>query len=169
MHNARVIPGLRSLWFESENAMAAKCAYVEKVGAAYYVRKRIPRTWNGRAKGEVVRLSLRTKDRVTALKWGLEALAVFDCARAGSLRAQVSGCAWRQPDRSCASPIAEVIQPQAEPNLHGEDLKTVGTFSLAHGEYAQFVLTYSSSHPSYPDAVDPEQASWIRSSFGASA
>lgn len=58
--------------------MAAKCAYVEKVGAIYYVRKRIPRAWTGRVEGEVVRLSLRTKDRVTAIKRGLEALAVFE-------------------------------------------------------------------------------------------
>ncbi|KFL30281.1 hypothetical protein JP75_17090 [Devosia riboflavina] len=58
--------------------MAAKCAYVEKVGAVYYVRKRIPRAWNRQTEGEVVRLSLRTKDRVTALKWGLETLAVFE-------------------------------------------------------------------------------------------
>lgn len=58
--------------------MAAKCAYVEKVGAVYYVRKRIPRAWNRQAEGEVVRMSLRTKDRLTALKRGLEALAVFE-------------------------------------------------------------------------------------------
>ena len=58
--------------------MAAKCAYVEKVGAVYYVRKRIPRAWSGRGEGEVVRMSLRTKDRVTAIKRGLEALAVFE-------------------------------------------------------------------------------------------
>jgi hypothetical protein len=59
-------------------SMAAKCAYIEKVGAVYYVRKRIPRTWNRQVEGVVVRMSLRTKDRVTALKWGLEALAVFE-------------------------------------------------------------------------------------------
>jgi hypothetical protein len=58
--------------------MAAKCAYVEKVGAIYYVRKRIPQAWTGRVESEVVRLSLRTKDRVTAIKRGLEALAVFE-------------------------------------------------------------------------------------------
>ncbi len=58
--------------------MAAKCAYVEKVGAVYYVRKRIPRVPNGRTEGDVVRMSLRTKDRVTAIKFGLEALAVFE-------------------------------------------------------------------------------------------
>lgn len=58
--------------------MAAKCSYVEKVGAIYYVRKRFPRAWKGRVSGEVVRLSLRTKDRAQALRWGLEALAVFE-------------------------------------------------------------------------------------------
>ena len=40
--------------------MAAKCAYVEKVGAVYYVRKRIRRGWNGQVEAEVVRMSLRT-------------------------------------------------------------------------------------------------------------
>jgi len=54
--------------------MAAKCAYVEKVGGVYYVRKRIPRAWKGGAEGEVLRLSLRTKDRAQALNWSLEAL-----------------------------------------------------------------------------------------------
>ena len=58
--------------------MAAKCAFIEKVGAVYYVRKRIPRAWKGRVDGEVLRLSLRTKDRTQALKRGLEALAVFE-------------------------------------------------------------------------------------------
>ena len=37
--------------------MAAKCAYVEKIGAVYYVRKRIPRAWTGRVAGDVLRLS----------------------------------------------------------------------------------------------------------------
>ncbi|NMA96682.1 MAG: hypothetical protein GX970_00995, partial [Phyllobacteriaceae bacterium] len=78
MHDARVVPLSGPLALESETNMAAKCAYVEKVGAIYYVRKRIPRAWTGRVEGEVVRLSLRTKDRVTAIKRGLEALAVFE-------------------------------------------------------------------------------------------
>lgn len=78
MHDACVVPLSGSLALESETAMAAKCAYVEKVGAVYYVRKRIPRAWNSQAEGEVVRMSLRTKDRATALKRGLEALAVFE-------------------------------------------------------------------------------------------
>ncbi|MBO9588523.1 DUF6538 domain-containing protein [Devosia sp.] len=59
-------------------SMAAKCAYVEKIGAVYYVRKRIPHACKRQAEGDAVRMSLRTKDRVTALKWGLEALAVFE-------------------------------------------------------------------------------------------
>jgi len=58
--------------------MAAKCAYVEKVGAVYYVRKRVPRAWQGHITGEVLRLSLGTKERAQAIKWGLEALAVFE-------------------------------------------------------------------------------------------
>jgi len=40
-------PSLRLVWLESEKVMAAKCAYVEKVGAVYYVRKRIPSAWKG--------------------------------------------------------------------------------------------------------------------------
>lgn len=78
MHDARVVPLSGLLALESETSMAAKCAYVEKVGAIYYVRKRIPRAWTGRVEGDVVRLSLRTKDRLTAIKRGLEALAVFE-------------------------------------------------------------------------------------------
>lgn len=78
MHNACVLSPLRFVGPESENAMAAKCSYIEKVGAIYYVRKRIPRAWKGKGGGEVLRLSLRTKDRAQALRWGLEALAVFE-------------------------------------------------------------------------------------------
>lgn len=78
MHDACVVPFSGPLALESETSMAAKCAYVEKVGAVYYVRKRIPRAWSGRVEGEVVRMSLRTKDRATAIKRGLEALAVFE-------------------------------------------------------------------------------------------
>jgi integrase len=78
MHHARVVPLSGPLALELDTSMAAKCAYVEKIGAIYYVRKRIPRAWNGRVEGEVLRMSLRTKDRVTAIKRGLEALAVFE-------------------------------------------------------------------------------------------
>jgi hypothetical protein len=78
MHDACVVPFSGPLALESETSMAAKCAYVEKVGAVYYVHKRIPRAWSGRVEGEVVRMSLRTKDRATAIKRGLEALAVFE-------------------------------------------------------------------------------------------
>jgi hypothetical protein len=58
--------------------MAAKCAYVEKVGAIYYVRKRLPRAWQGHVAGTVLRLSLGTKDSAEAIRRGLEALAVFE-------------------------------------------------------------------------------------------
>jgi hypothetical protein len=62
----------------SEDAKAAKCAYLEKVGAVYYVRKRIPRASKGRGTGEMLRLSLRTKERTRAIRLALEALAVFE-------------------------------------------------------------------------------------------
>lgn len=42
MHHARVVPLSGPLALESKTRMAAKCAYVEKVGTIYYVRKRIP-------------------------------------------------------------------------------------------------------------------------------
>ncbi len=58
--------------------MAAKCAYVEKVGAVYYVRKRIPRAWSLTFGHGVLRMSLRTTYRPTALRLGLGALAVFE-------------------------------------------------------------------------------------------
>src|SRR5690554_2920077 len=68
MHDARVLVRSPAVQCESEKIMAAKCAYVEKVGSVYYVRKRIPRAWKGRVRGDAVRLSLRTKDRVEALQ-----------------------------------------------------------------------------------------------------
>lgn len=63
MHDACVVPLSGPLALEAETSMATKCAYVEKVGAIYYVRKRIPRASEGCVEGEVVRLSLRAKDR----------------------------------------------------------------------------------------------------------
>lgn len=60
MHHACVVPLSGPLALESEASMATKCAYVEKVGEVYYVRKRIRRGWNGQVEAEVVRMSLRT-------------------------------------------------------------------------------------------------------------
>lgn len=43
MHYACVLSRSGSLSLSRKNAMAAKCSYIEKVGAIYCVRKRIPR------------------------------------------------------------------------------------------------------------------------------
>jgi len=80
MHYARAHADLRFVRLESEIIMAAKCAFIEKVGAVYYVRKRIPRAWKGRVDGEVLRLSLRTKDRMQALRFGKVKLTM-NCAK----------------------------------------------------------------------------------------
>ena len=41
---------------------------------------------------------------------------------------------------------------------HGEDLKTVSTFTVSAGERVPFVLTWFPSHEPRPDRTDPEQA-----------
>jgi integrase len=58
--------------------LAAKASYVEKVGSVYYVRKRIPRAWSQTFGDGVLRMSLRTSDRPTALRLGVGALSVFE-------------------------------------------------------------------------------------------
>jgi hypothetical protein len=42
--------------------------------------------------------------------------------------------------------------------LYGEDLKTVGEFTVDAGEAVPFVLSYGSSSQSPPPAVDPTEA-----------
>jgi GH15 family glucan-1,4-alpha-glucosidase len=42
--------------------------------------------------------------------------------------------------------------------VHGEDLTTVGSFTLAEGETAAFTLTYTPSHLPPPAAIDPARA-----------
>ena len=58
--------------------MAAKASYVEKVGSIYYVRKRLPHAWSQAFGDGVLRMSLRTSDRPTALRLGVGALSVFE-------------------------------------------------------------------------------------------
>jgi GH15 family glucan-1,4-alpha-glucosidase len=41
---------------------------------------------------------------------------------------------------------------------HGENLKTVGEFSVSAGQAVPFVLTYTSSHLQVPAAIDPDAA-----------
>jgi GH15 family glucan-1,4-alpha-glucosidase len=55
--------------------------------------------------------------------------------------------------RAVAGPDKLVLQSSVE--LHGENLKTVGTFTVAEGERAAFVLGYGSSHLADPPPVEP--------------
>jgi GH15 family glucan-1,4-alpha-glucosidase len=58
--------------------------------------------------------------------------------------------------RAVAGPDKVVLSSSVP--LHGEELKTVGTFDIAPGESANFVLTYSPSHLPDPLPVEPCQA-----------
>jgi GH15 family glucan-1,4-alpha-glucosidase len=58
--------------------------------------------------------------------------------------------------RAIAGPDMMVLRTPVR--LHGHNLKTVGTFSVAEGERAPFVLTYHPSHLPLPEPVDPEAA-----------
>lgn len=42
--------------------------------------------------------------------------------------------------------------------LHGENMKTVGTFTVAAGQTASFVLSYAPSHHAEPSGVEPMAA-----------
>ncbi|HEX7071408.1 MAG TPA: glycoside hydrolase family 15 protein [Rhodothermales bacterium] len=52
----------------------------------------------------------------------------------------------------------DMIVVQTPVGLHGEDLHTVGEFTVSAGERIPFVLTYGASHLPPPSAVDPEDA-----------
>ena len=53
-----------------------------------------------------------------------------------------------------AGPDSVVLRSNVK--LHGENMRTVGDFTVSAGETASFVLTYASSHDEPPDASDPE-------------
>jgi GH15 family glucan-1,4-alpha-glucosidase len=60
---------------------------------------------------------------------------------------------------------------RADVAVHGEDLATVGRFTIREGERRSFVLTWFPSHKPLPPAVDPEvamagTAAWWRSWSG---
>ena len=62
----------------------------------------------------------------------------------------------RLPDgalRAIAGPNMTVLRTSVE--LHGEDLKTVGTFVVSEGQTVPFVLTYGRSYHPPPDPIDP--------------
>jgi GH15 family glucan-1,4-alpha-glucosidase len=58
--------------------------------------------------------------------------------------------------RAIAGPDMLVLRSDVE--LHGENLTTVGEFSIAAGETAAFVLTWSPSHLAPPPPTDPHAA-----------
>ena len=58
--------------------------------------------------------------------------------------------------RAIAGPDMAVLRTPVP--VRGEDLKTVGEFTISAGERVPFVLTYSPSHGSLPDPVDAEAA-----------
>ena len=66
----------------------------------------------------------------------------------------------RLPDgsglRAVAGPDMVVLRTRVP--LHGENLKTVGEFTVTAGETAAFVLTYSSSHREESRPLDPRRA-----------
>jgi len=58
--------------------------------------------------------------------------------------------------RAIAGPHMLVLQTDAV--LRGENLSTVGEFSVAAGETVDFTLTYGPSHLPVPPTIDPDQA-----------
>src|SRR5438552_3027203 len=66
----------------------------------------------------------------------------------------------RLPNGGGVSAIAgpERIVLRTPAPLRGEDLKTVGEFTVAAGETLPFVLSYSPSHQPLPPAVNPQRA-----------
>jgi GH15 family glucan-1,4-alpha-glucosidase len=66
---------------------------------------------------------------------------------------------YRQEDgtvRAIAGPDQVVLRTPVP--VHGEDLKTVGVFTVAAGEVVPFTLTYAPSHLPPPDPADPQAA-----------
>jgi GH15 family glucan-1,4-alpha-glucosidase len=58
----------------------------------------------------------------------------------------------------CAVAGPDMVVLRTQVPLHGENLKTVGKFTVAAGETAAFVLSYGPSHRELPAAIDPMDA-----------
>ena len=65
--------------------------------------------------------------------------------------------------RAIAGPDMIVIRSDVE--VHGEDLTTVGDFTIAEGERRSFVMTWGPSHLEPPSAVDPAKALDVTEQF----
>lgn len=63
-------------------------------------------------------------------------------------------------DERCHQAVAgpDMVVLSTPVPVHGEDLKTVGEFTISAGERVPFVLTYGPSHRPAPKSVDPEEA-----------
>src|SRR5262249_56129522 len=55
--------------------------------------------------------------------------------------------------RAIAGPNMTVLRTPVE--LHGHNLKSVGTFVVSEGQTVPFVLTYGRSYRPLPDRIDP--------------
>jgi GH15 family glucan-1,4-alpha-glucosidase len=65
--------------------------------------------------------------------------------------------------RAIAGP--DMILVHAKTKLRGENLKTVGEFTVSAGETVSFMLTYAPSHVDPPEPIDPEQALHVTERF----
>jgi len=90
--------------------------------------------------GERGRVAMRTK---LVLRFGYGAIVPWVTRFDGALRA-------------VAGPDMAVLRTPVE--LHGENLTTVGEFTVAAGETVPFVLTYAPSHLPPPAPLDPQSA-----------
>ena len=63
-------------------------------------------------------------------------------------------------DDTCTQAISgpDMVVLRSPADVHGEDMKTVGEFTVSEGERVPFVLTYGPSHLAAADPVDPEAA-----------
>ena len=77
-----------------------------------------------------------------------------------ALRIRLDRALGRAAARGGISAVAgpEMVVLRTPAPLHGEDLKTVGEFTLAEGETVPFVLSYGPSHLPPPRPIDPERA-----------
>jgi GH15 family glucan-1,4-alpha-glucosidase len=60
---------------------------------------------------------------------------------------------------------ADMIVLRTPVPLHGEDLKTLGEFTVAAGQTVPFVLTYGASHMQVSEPIDPQEACAATSTF----
>ena len=63
-------------------------------------------------------------------------------------------------DETCIQAISgpDMVVLRSPAHVHGEDMKTVGEFTVTEGERVPFVLTYGPSHVAAAEPVDPDEA-----------